>query len=147
MLDSRNEGQVAILTINRPNRRNALSEGLIVELTKRLHEIEADPAVRATVITGCAPGFCAGSDLKELATMDLRGMCDHEADTGRFCRSIAQMHKPVIAAVSGAAVAGGMELALWCDMRVMEEDATFVLNSVQLPRPLGCLEKRAVGLF
>ena len=132
MLDSRNEGQVAILTINRPNRRNALSEGLIVELTKRLHEIEADPAVRATVITGCAPGFCAGSDLKELATMDLRGMCDHEADTGRFCRSIAQMHKPVIAAVEGFALGGGFVFAATCDIVVTSASCKWHLPEVKI---------------
>jgi enoyl-CoA hydratase/carnithine racemase len=132
MLDIRNEGQVAILTINRPQRRNALSEELIGELKKCLQEIETNPTLRATVITGCAPGFCAGSDLKELATMDLRGMCDHEADTGRFCRSISQMRKPIIASVEGFALGGGFVFAATCDIVVTSASCRWHLPEVKI---------------
>ncbi len=132
MLDTRSEGQVAILTINRPQRRNALSEELVGELKRCLHEIEANPELRATVITGCAPGFCAGSDLKELATMNLRGMCDHEADTARFCRSISQMRKPVIAAVEGFALGGGFVFAATCDIVVTGVSCRWHLPEVKI---------------
>lgn len=132
MIDSRLEGAVSVLTINRPQRRNALSEDTVLTLKKHLRDNEADPAVRVTVITGSAPGFCAGSDLKELATMDLQGMCEHEADTGRFCRSISQMQKPVIAAVEGFALGGGFVFAASCDIVVSSQSCRWHLPEVKI---------------
>lgn len=132
MIESKLEGAVAVLTINRPQRRNALSEDTIEALREHLRKIESNPAIRVTVITGCAPGFCAGSDLKELATMDLRGMCEHEADTGRFCRSISQLHKPVIAAVEGFALGGGFVFAASCDIVVTGASCRWHLPEVRI---------------
>lgn len=132
MIDYRLEGAVAVLTINRPQRRNALGEETVQSLKRHLHDIEANPAVRATIITGSAPGFCAGSDLKELATMDLRGMCEHEADTGAFCRSISQLRKPVIAAVEGFALGGGFVFAASCDIVVSGESCRWHLPEVRI---------------
>jgi enoyl-CoA hydratase/carnithine racemase len=132
MIDSRLEGAVSVLTINRPQRRNALSEDTVLALKKHLRENETNPAVRVTVITGSSPGFCAGSDLKELATMDLRGMCVHEADTGRFCRSISQMRKPVIAAVEGFALGGGFVFAASCDIVVSSQSCRWHLPEVRI---------------
>jgi enoyl-CoA hydratase/carnithine racemase len=132
MIDSRLEGAVSVLTINRPQRRNALSDDTVLALKKHLRENETNPAVRVTVITGSSPGFCAGSDLKELATMDLRGMCEHEADTGRFCRSISQMRKPVIAAVEGFALGGGFVFAASCDIVVSSESCRWHLPEVRI---------------
>jgi len=126
------EGAVAILTIDRPNRRNALSEGAVQALRRHLLEIEADASLRATVITGSPPGFCAGSDLKELSAMDLAGMCVHEADTGAFCRSISQLRKPVIAAVEGFALGGGFVLAAACDVIVSGASCRWHLPEVQI---------------
>lgn len=132
MIERSLQGPVAVLTVNRPNRRNALSEETVLELKKHLDEIEADPNVRVTIITGSAPGFCAGSDLKELATMDLRGMCQHEADTGLFCRSISQLNKPVIAAVEGFALGGGFVFAASCDVVVSSRGCRWHLPEVQI---------------
>lgn len=132
MIDRRLQGAVAVLTVNRPNRRNALSEETVLELKRHLDETESDPAIRATIITGSAPGFCAGSDLKELATMDLRGMCRHEADTARFCRSISQLKKPVIAAVEGFALGGGFVFAASCDVIVSSRGCRWHLPEVQI---------------
>ncbi|MGB3290235.1 MAG: enoyl-CoA hydratase/isomerase family protein, partial [Burkholderiaceae bacterium] len=126
------EGAVAVLTIDRPNRRNALSEETVLTLKRHLKEIEADPSIRATILTGSAPGFCAGSDLKELGNMDLAGMCEHEADTGLFCRSISQMRKPVIAAVEGFALGGGFVLASSCDLIVSSASCRWHLPEVQI---------------
>src|ERR1700742_2739084 len=100
-------GDVAILTIDRPSRRNALGHQLIEELFTQLDRADRDPAVRAIVLTGTSPGFCAGSDLKELAGMDLAGMGAHESRTAALARSIALMNKPVVAGVGGVALGGG----------------------------------------
>lgn len=132
MIERNSQGAVATLTINRPNRRNALSEDAVLSLKKHLHDIEADPSVRVTIVTGSSPGFCAGSDLKELATMDIKGMCEHEADTGRFCRSISQLRKPVIAAVEGFALGGGFVFATSCDVIVSSTSCRWHLPEVQI---------------
>lgn len=132
MIQRSSEGAVAILTIDRPNRRNALSEETVLSLKRHLRDIEADPAIRVTIITGSAPGFCAGSDLKELANMDLDGMCVHEADTGLFCRSISQLRKPVIAAVEGFALGGGFVFAASCDIIVSGSSCRWHLPEVQI---------------
>lgn len=126
------EDAVAVLTIDRPNRRNALSEDTVLSLKQHLRDIEADASVRATVITGSPPGFCAGSDLKELSAMDLAGMCAHEADTGSFCRSISQLRKPVIAAVEGFALGGGFVFAVACDVIVSGASCRWHLPEVQI---------------
>lgn len=132
MIQRSSEGPVAVLTIDRPNRRNALSEDTVLSLKRHLREIESDPAIRVTIITGSAPGFCAGSDLKELANMDLEGMCAHEADTGLFCRSISQLRKPVIAAVEGFALGGGFVFAASCDVIVSSASCRWHLPEVQI---------------
>lgn len=131
MIEQRLEGQVSILTINRPHRRNALSEDTVRALQKALRENDANPEVRVTILTGSAPGFCSGSDLKELATMDLQGMCVHEAETAAFCRSISQLRKPVIAAVEGFALGGGFEFAISCDLVVTGENCRWHLPEVK----------------
>ncbi|UYO93448.1 enoyl-CoA hydratase/isomerase family protein [Pollutimonas sp. M17] len=132
MIQRSSEGPVAVLTIDRPNRRNALSEDTVLSLKRHLRQIESDPAIRVTIITGSAPGFCAGSDLKELANMDLEGMCAHEADTGLFCRSISQLRKPVIAAVEGFALGGGFVFAASCDVIVSSASCRWHLPEVQI---------------
>jgi enoyl-CoA hydratase/carnithine racemase len=100
-------GEIAVLTIDRPARRNALGQQLIEELISELDRADRDPATRVIVLTGSAPGFCAGSDLKELAGMDLASMGAHEAHTATLARSIAFMNKPVVAGIEGFALGGG----------------------------------------
>lgn len=126
------EGRVAVLTIDRPQRRNALDDATVTAMREHLVQLEADKAVGAIVLTGSAPGFCAGSDLKELATMDLRGMSAHEADTGTFCRSISRHAKPVIAAVEGFALGGGFVLAASCDVIVSGTSCRWHLPEVPI---------------
>ncbi|MFT3663499.1 enoyl-CoA hydratase/isomerase family protein [Piscinibacter sp.] len=125
-------GPVAALTINRPQRRNALSDALVARLRELLQRNDSDAAIRATVLTGCAPGFCAGSDLKELAHMSLDEMCAHEARTAAFCREIAQLDKPVIAAVEGFALGGGFVLAASCDVIVAGSSVRWNLPEVEI---------------
>lgn len=132
MVERKDVGAISILTIDRPRRRNALSEAAVLALGEHLRNIESDAAIRATVITGSAPGFCAGSDLKELGNMSFREMCEHEADTGFFCRSIARLSKPVIAATEGFALGGGFVFAASCDLVVSSESCRWHLPEVEI---------------
>jgi enoyl-CoA hydratase/carnithine racemase len=125
-------GDIAILTIDRPARRNALGQQLIEELISALDRADRDPATRVIILTGSAPGFCAGSDLKELAGMDLAGMGAHEADTAALARSIALMNKPVVAGVEGFALGGGLVLAVSCDVVVSDSSTRWHLPEVAI---------------
>lgn len=121
------DGAVATVTLNRPEARNALNRDLRKALPSRMSELDADPAVRAIVLTGSDPAFCAGLDLKELA-----GGGDALRETGatgerRLSRRgpFPEMETPVIGAVNGVAITGGFELALACDYLVASERARF----------------------
>jgi enoyl-CoA hydratase/carnithine racemase len=97
-----------------------------------LDRADRDAATRVIVLNGSAPGFCAGSDLKELAGMELASMGAHEAHTATLARSIALMNKPVIAAVQGFALGGGFVLAVSCDIVVTGPSARWHLPEVQI---------------
>jgi enoyl-CoA hydratase/carnithine racemase len=125
-------GDVAVLTIDRPSRRNAIGAQLVDRLCEGLARADQDIATRAIVLTGTPPGFCAGSDLKELAGTDLAGMSTHEARTAALARSIALMAKPVVAGVDGFALGGGFLLALSCDVVVTARSARWHLPEVSI---------------
>jgi enoyl-CoA hydratase/carnithine racemase len=125
-------GDVSILRIERAARRNALGDALVAQLRHVLQANDEDATVGASVITGVAPGFCAGSDLKELGAMSLDEMVEHEARTAHFCRGIAQLHKPVLAAVEGFALGGGFVFAASCDVVVTSRSARWHLPEVQI---------------
>ena len=131
-LHAEQKGEIAILTIDRPSRRNSLGLQLIEELTAELDRADRDSAARVIVLTGSAPGFCAGSDLKELAGMDLAGMGAHEARTAALARSIALMNKPVVAGIEGFALGGGFVLAVSCDVVVSEPSTRWHLPEVTI---------------
>ena len=118
---------VAILTIDRPRRRNAIGAALVERLAAEFTRLDCDPGTRVVVLTGVAPGFCAGSDLKELSGMDLAGMRAHEAQTAALARSVALLDKPVVAAVDGFALGGGFVLAISCDVVVTAPEARWHL--------------------
>lgn len=126
------EGQVALLTINRPSTRNALSSSVIFKLDEAMQKLDADGSVRVIVLTGVTPGFCAGSDLAELAGMSVHDMSVHEARTGQFVRSLQRIGKPVVAAIEGFAIGGGFLLATGCDLVVTAENARWHLPEVAL---------------
>lgn len=123
---------VAVMTIDRPRRRNALGDALVERMRTVLAELDADPGVGAVVLTGAVPGFCAGSDLKELGAMTLIEMAAHEARTAAFCRQIALLRLPVLAAVEGFALGGGFVLAASCDVVVSARSARWNLPEVEI---------------
>jgi len=123
--------RVATLTLNRPNARNALSRALMFALWDAVLAAGDDPEIDAVVVTGADPAFCAGLDLKEVAgevpaTADERGPGDGpERDTNGLYRFLPVIEKPVIGAINGVAVTGGLELALQCTFLVASERARF----------------------
>ncbi len=116
-----NRGHVRVLTLDRPERRNALSTDIQADLVEELLDAAEGGTVRAIVLTGNGPAFCAGFDLKEIRAQDERGE-RFRPPMGRPGRSIFEVVTetpvPIVAALQGHAVAGGFELALACDLRV-----------------------------
>ena len=113
------DGDVAILTLNRPERRNALTAALMVAIAETMAEVDADSDVGAIVLTGSDPAFCAGLDLAELSTDGANLRID---ETGR---PWPRLRTPVIGAINGPAVTGGLELVLHCDFAIASEQAAF----------------------
>lgn len=116
-------GSVRVLTMNRPEARNALSGDLISALYAALIDADTDPDVHAVVLTGADPAFCAGVDLKQAAS-------EREAYFRRYreepcVQQVARMATPVIGAINGATFTGGLEIALGCDFLVASERAVF----------------------
>src|ERR1700749_2661172 len=116
-------GPVRVLTMNRPEARNALSPNLIGTLYAALREADDDTAVRAVVLTGTDPAFCAGVDLKEAQRL---GSGYFEQFQNQSCiRQTGQMRTPIIAAINGAVFTGGLEMGVGCDFLVASERAVF----------------------
>ena len=117
---------VALVTLNRPARRNALSSTLLAALVGTLTELDAEAEVRAIVLTGADPAFCAGLDLTEL------GRSDSQLAAAGSRPVLPPLTTPLIGAVNGAAVTGGLELALACDFLIASERATFADTHARL---------------
>jgi len=140
-------GAVTTVVLSRPEVRNAVDGPTAAELADAFRAFEADEEARVAVLWGEGGTFCAGADLKALGTE--RGNRVAPDGDGPMGPTRMRLSKPVIAAVAGHAVAGGLELALWCDLRVAEEDAVFGVfcrrwgvplidgGTVRLPRLIG----------
>jgi enoyl-CoA hydratase len=140
-------GPVTTVIMNRPEARNAVNGPTAAELFAAFEEFDRDDSASVAVLWGDNGTFCAGADLKAFGTSDANPV--HRKGPGPMGPSRMVLSKPVIAAVSGYAVAGGLELALWCDLRVVEEDAVMGVfcrrwgvplidgGTVRLPRLIG----------
>ena len=130
------DGSVTTIILNRPPRRNAIDPTTAAELADAVRAFEADDDAAVAVLTGAGDHFCAGADLKAIAEGDVHTVDpDPDAD-GPLGPTRLQLTKPVIAAVEGYAVAGGLELACWCDLRVVAEDAIFGIFNRRYGIPL-----------
>lgn len=128
-----NREATAIVTVNRPDKLNALNAETVSELQRALQQVAADDSIRAVILTGAGEkSFVAGADIAELAKMSpLSGIQVSRQGQGAF-RFLETMRKPVIAAVNGFALGGGLELALACHFRIASENAKFGLPEVKL---------------
>lgn len=141
------QGPVAIVTLDRPAARNAVDGPTAAALAGAFRRFEADAALAVAVLTGAGGHFCAGADLKGMT--EGRGNRVAEDGDGPMGPTRMLLSKPVIAAIEGYAVAGGIELALWCDLRVAAEDAVLGVfcrrfgvplidgGTIRLPRLIG----------
>src|SRR5882757_3158520 len=120
---SADHGAVRLLTLNRPKARNALSRDLIRAAYTALTEADADDSVRAVVLTGADPAFCAGVDLKEAQRDGLKYFEDFRSQS--CIAAVANMRTPIVGAINGATFTGGLELALGCDFLIASERAVF----------------------
>ena len=141
------DGPVAVVTIDRPEVRNAVDGPTAAALADAFRRVEDDDAVSAAVLTGAGGTFCAGADLKAISAG--RGNRVTPDGDGPMGPTRMLLSKPVLAAVEGHAVAGGLELACWCDLRVAASDAVFGVycrrwgvplidgGTIRLPRLVG----------
>ncbi|MDE2135640.1 MAG: enoyl-CoA hydratase [Alphaproteobacteria bacterium] len=118
------EGAVGVVTLNRPKALNALNGELLEELAAALESFDADPAVRAIVVTGSERAFAAGADIKEMAPLSYMDMFKANL-FARASERMAAIRKPVVAAVAGYALGGGCELAMMCDFIIAADTAKF----------------------
>jgi enoyl-CoA hydratase len=149
------DGPVAVVTIDRPELRNAVDLATATALVEAFRRFDGDEALAVGVLTGAGASFCAGADLKAIA--EGKGLNVSEEGEGPMGPTRMRLAKPVIAAIEGHAVAGGLELALWCDLRVAARDAVLGvfnrrfgvplidLGTVRLPRLIG--QSRALDLI
>lgn len=152
------EDEITIVAIDRPDRRNAVDSPTAHALYDAFKAFDADDTASVAILTGTGGNFCAGADLKAIAAADGGGNpVRREGDLGPMGPTRLMLSKPVIAAVEGFAVAGGLELALWCDLRVAGRSATFGvycrrfgvplidLGTIRLPRLIG--QSRAMDMI
>jgi enoyl-CoA hydratase len=155
LISYRARGAVAVVTIERPEARNAVDQPTREALADAFRRFDGEPGHSVAVLTGAGGAFCAGADLKARAAGQRKPYAEN--GDGPMGPSRLKLSKPVIAAIEGPAVAGGLELALWCDLRVAARDATLGvycrrfgmplidLGTLRLPRLIG--HSRAMDLI
>jgi enoyl-CoA hydratase/carnithine racemase len=133
LIEDLSDDGIATLTLNRPDKRNALSIELRDTLATTLAGWHDDDAVKAVVLTGAPPAFSAGFDLAEFSEPELARTIRHSST--RYHRAVWSFPKPTIAAVNGAALGGGFDLAVLCDLRIASADASFGHPEVKFGAP------------
>ena len=127
--------KVALVTLDRPDKRNALSIALRYEIDQCLAELEADDAVSAVVVAGAGPSFCAGFDRSEFFVQTPDHVKALGDSTDRFHLRLMNFPKPLVAAINGPAMGGGLDLAVLCDVRICAEDAVFAHPEIKFGAP------------
>ena len=155
MIHTQKRDGITIITIDRPERKNAIDRETAFQLEQACLQFDTDTDSPVAILTGAGDTFCAGADLKEIASGNPNPLSS--TGTAPLGPSRLLLSKPIIAAISGHAVAGGLELALWCDLRIMEEDAIVGVfcrrwgvplidgGTIRLPRLIGL--SRALDLI
>lgn len=128
------DDNIATLTLNRPDKRNALNTQLRDEISAALEELEADDAVSVAILTGAGPVFCAGFDTKEFETTPPAEVFSGESSR-RYHHHAQHFRKPLVAAVNGPAMGGGFDLAVLCDVRIAAEGAAFGHPEIKFGAP------------
>lgn len=127
------QGKIAVLGMNRPKAKNSFSKNLIERFEESVHSVRFDKDVRAVIIRSMVPGiFCAGADLKERLTMKPSEVGPFVARMRGFVSALENLPMPIIVALDGAALGGGLELALACDLRVASDSAKMGLVETRL---------------
>lgn len=127
------EGAAGIITFDRPKKLNAVSTQMMTEIAAALGELGSDVDVRAVVLTGSQRAFSTGADLDEAVTaVSTLEAFDYNHSWRRLTYAIEHLPKPVVAAISGHCITGGLEIAMCCDIRIATEDATFALTSSKI---------------
>ncbi|AKP48349.1 MULTISPECIES: enoyl-CoA hydratase [Bacillus] len=124
--------KIAIIILNRPEAANALSKQLLSELKQLLQTIKGQSDIQTVIITGSGPFFCAGADLKERKGMDEEEVKQAVQQIRSIINEVENVPQPTIAAINGAAMGGGLELALACDIRIAAQDAKLGLTETSL---------------
>jgi len=150
------EGDSAIITLNKPERRNAVDGAMAAALADAFRRFDTDDKASVAILTGAGGAFCAGADLKAVSAGEGANRVEDTGD-GPMGPTRMALSKPVIAAVEGPAVAGGLELSLWCDLRVASQTAVFGVycrrfgvplidgGTIRLPRLIG--QSRAMDMI
>ena len=146
ILVDRNDPAVVTVTLNRPERRNALTLAMWTELGRIFSGLSTDAAVRAVILTGAGGAFSAGADISEFPAVRATVEDGHvyESAANRCQVAIASCTKPTIAAISGPCFGGGVGLALSCDFRVADSSAYFAIPAARLSNVYGIVETRAL---
>jgi methylglutaconyl-CoA hydratase len=145
------DGAIATITLNRPDKRNAISSAMIDELMGALNAAEGDPAVRVVILTGAGRCFCSGMDLETLQTIAQQTPEQNLADSRQIARMFHRLYcfpKPLITAVNGAAIAGGCGIATFSDITLAVPEAKFGYTEVRIgfiPALVSVLLRRQIG--
>jgi methylglutaconyl-CoA hydratase len=145
------EGRVATITLNRPEKRNAISTPMIEDIFAALNAAQADSSIRVVILTGAGKSFCSGMDLETLQAIAYQTPDENLADSRRMSRMFQLVYgfpKPLITAVNGAAIAGGCALATLSDFTVAAPEAKFGYTEVRIgfiPALVSVMLRRQVG--
>ena len=135
LLTVEKEDKIAVLTLNRPDKRNALSTALRNEVDACLGELEADEGVSVVIITGAGPVFCAGFDRTEFFQREPEQLKAFIQSSDRFHLRLINFAKPLVAAINGPALGGGLDVAALCDLRIAADTAAFAHPEIKFGAP------------